>query len=307
MDMRRFESWRIGVVRKLTRAYIEYAYWSAGKVSALRLYNGYVGRRPHCTTVQTRWGDKLEVTLPDLISGVISATGQWEPAITDYVRTRLRSGDTFIDVGANIGYFTLLASRLVGPTGHVYAIEASPSIYRRLTHNVELNRRSNVTAINAAASDRAGELSIYLDSSGNFGHSTTIERLASASRMRPEAIVRSGTLDQLIGDDALRRAHLIKVDVEGAESAVLSPLLGSLSEFGERTEWLAELSPANCPGGQAELDRIYHSFIDAGYVGYAVENAYNAKHYVSNGARFPLRALSAAPRKQCDVLFKRRS
>src|SRR5262245_25225023 len=138
--MRRFESWRLGVVRRSTRAYIEYAPWSAGKVLALRVYNRYVGRRPHCTTIRTRWGDQLEVTLPDLISGVISATGQWEPAITQYVRTRLRAGDTFIDVGANIGYFTLLASRLVGPTGHVYAIEASPSIYQRLTRNVGLNR-----------------------------------------------------------------------------------------------------------------------------------------------------------------------
>jgi FkbM family methyltransferase len=304
--MQHFEAWRIDAIRKLTRAYIEYAYWSAGKVSALGLYNRYVGRREHSATVQTRWGDKLDVTLPDLISGVISATGQWEPAVTHYVRTKLHSGDTFVDVGANIGYFTLLGSRLVGPAGHVYAIEASPSIYSRLSHNVELNHRSNVTAINAAASDHDGESPIYLDSAGNFGHSTTVEGLASASGMQREASVRSGTLDQLIGDDALRHANLIKVDVEGGEYAVLSPLLSSLSEFSDCTEWLVELSPKHCPGGQPEVDRVYGCFMDAGYGGFAVANAYNAEHFVSSGAQFPLCALDGAPRKQCDILFRRR-
>lgn len=73
---------------------------------------------------------------------------------------RLKPGDVFVDVGANIGYFSLLASKLVGPGGRVVAIEASPEVFDLLRRNLELNKAHNVRAVNVAISDREGSLQL---------------------------------------------------------------------------------------------------------------------------------------------------
>jgi precorrin-6B methylase 2 len=88
----------------------------------------------------------------DIIQQYIYYFGVWEPRITGWVSRHLAPGDTFIDVGANIGYYSLLASPLVGKTGTVVAIEASPRTFDDLLFNLELNNVSNVRPVNVAVS-----------------------------------------------------------------------------------------------------------------------------------------------------------
>jgi hypothetical protein len=70
--------------------------------------------------------------------------GVWEPPLSDWIRRALRPGDVFVDVGANIGWFTLLGARAVAPGGSVVAIEASPDTARRLDEALALNHIDNV-------------------------------------------------------------------------------------------------------------------------------------------------------------------
>lgn len=251
-------------IRRMARIYIRWFPWKLGKQFVKYNYDLHVGWRSHKQITRTRAGDLMEVSMPDGISSTIFLTGAWEEDATRYVRSVLKEGDIFVDVGANIGYYSVLASRLVGPSGHAFSIEAHPTIHGKLRRNIELNGRTNVTTINAAASDHPGELPLFMGPDINPGHTTTVERLAKSEELRPSGSIRCDTLEALVGDD-LFRARMIKIDVEGAEYSVLSPLFSKLDHFSLSTEWLVELTPSFLDGGQREIDAIYRAFQAAGY------------------------------------------
>jgi FkbM family methyltransferase len=249
----------------------------------------------------------MEVTPPDLVSSAIYLTGRWEPVVTKYIRKYLKPSDVFIDCGANIGYYTLIASRIVGLNGKVFSIEASDRIYKRMVRNLHLNGCRNVVAIHAAASGEEGELSTYLAPEWNLGHSTTVETLAYKEGMVFETKVRANTLENLVGSSNLRAARIIKLDVEGAERTVLAPLFKSLDQFSPDTEWLIELSPGFSPGGQDDVNKIFGAFCDAGYTGYQIPNVYEMQFILSPPANPVFVQLNEPPTELCDVLMSRRS
>jgi FkbM family methyltransferase len=165
----------------------------------------------------------------DLIGRVLAVSGVWEAQVTAAFKAILGRGDVCVDVGANIGYFTLLASRLVGPDGHVYALEPSPESQVTLAANLELNGAKNVTALGVAAGDTDGEAEFYEAHPRNRGASSL--RPASAEGDAVERTARSvevRRLDSVVSDDHLSRLKLVKIDVEGHELEVmrgLEPLL----------------------------------------------------------------------------------
>src|SRR3954453_4827386 len=86
--------------------------------------------------------------------------GTWQPNLTAFLMSRLKPGRTFVDVGANVGWFTLQGMRHVGADGKVVAVEASPDLARELEQIVEGNRGRNVRVVNAAASSGPGMVDI---------------------------------------------------------------------------------------------------------------------------------------------------
>lgn len=292
------------IARLAARAYMRCP-WKLGKSTVLHAYNRLVRMRPHQAVVRTRFGDLMEVLMPDIIADTIFLSGHWESTITEYVRQALRPGDIFVDVGANIGYYSVLASGLVGERGRVFAIEAHPRICERLKRNVALNGRRNTQVINAAASDSKGQLPLFLGPVSNPGHTTTVSELAEKEHLLFDTTVPADTLERLIGSDNLFEARLIKIDVEGAEHTVLAPLLSSLASFRDSTEWLLELWPEYCAGGQSAIDEIYRAFRMAGYKPLRIENCYGLERF------YPARRVSLIPitpdlqREPQDVLMTR--
>ena len=95
-----------------------------------------------------------------VLTPALLATGTWDPTVGGLIRTALRPGDTFVDAGSNIGYFTVLASRQVGPEGRVFAIEPDPVNLMILRANIERHSCENVTVLPIAAWDERAELNI---------------------------------------------------------------------------------------------------------------------------------------------------
>src|SRR5579875_1514459 len=170
-------------------------------------------------------GIRLRCRLPDLIPLYVYLFGTWEPELTAFLRRRLRPGDTFIDVGANIGYLSTLGSSLVGPHGCVVAIEPAAAARAALQENVATNDLTNVRLVAAVVSDREGELPLFVGPIYDSGITTTIARRFG---LRQQGRVPAATLGALVTRDELATTHLIKIDVEGAEDRVLAGLVASV-------------------------------------------------------------------------------
>ena len=124
------------------------------------------------------------------------------------------SEGTFIDVGANIGKFSIIMGDKLKKTGKVISFEPHPENYNILKKNILLNKLKNVEAVNAACSNKKGFISLYLDKEGTGGHST-IEGVEKVGREKID--VKTIRLDSI----DIKNVRLIKVDVEGAEDIVL--------------------------------------------------------------------------------------
>jgi FkbM family methyltransferase len=185
-------------------------------------------------------GSRMIVHPPDYVGRTLAISGTWERQVTAAFRALLTRGDVCVDVGATIGYFTLLASKLVGPRGHVYALEPSPRIHAGLRANLELNRVTNVTTLRVAAADTEDAALVYEGTPGNRGGTSL--HPARAFEGREVTSAEPHRLDSLLTIDEIARLRLAKIDVEGYELPVLRGLEG-VYERGGRPAVIVELFP----------------------------------------------------------------
>jgi FkbM family methyltransferase len=142
--------------------------------------------------------------------------GSYEPETLKFLEKELSKGGVFVDVGANVGAFTVPISRAVGTSGRVLAIEASPSILSFLSGNIERNKLSQVTIVHCAAhSHDADEVAFWEAPADHFGMGALTQQFGLVATP-----VRCRTLDRLITETELVRVDVLKVDVEGFEAAV---------------------------------------------------------------------------------------
>lgn len=146
----------------------------------------------------------------------LMAETRWEWRKADYMRQHLKPGMTFVDVGAYNGYFALLAAKLVGETGQVFAFEPEPSHYEWLLSNIGRNGYSNIMPYRIALSDRRGSYPLFKGThDGNWS-------LYRANMEQAFAMVRVRPLDHVLEDHPFERPlDMVKIDVEGAEADVL--------------------------------------------------------------------------------------
>jgi FkbM family methyltransferase len=161
--------------------------------------------------------DGIEVALDradSAVSGPVLAAGGWEPHVEVVLRQLLSSGSVFVDVGANIGWHTMLASSIVGERGFVYALEPNPNNARLIAQTISTNHLSNVALLPFALGDQIGHATFRtaIGSNGCF-----VGR-GDVSYLDPYlTIVPTLRLDDL----EIERVDVIKIDVEGAEPQVL--------------------------------------------------------------------------------------
>lgn len=187
----------------------------------------------------TYFGARLVCDPRDLIQQMILFFGVWEPDVSHVIEQSLAPGDVFVDVGANVGYDSLLASRAVGPSGAVVTIEASARTFALLSRNLALNDAANVRAVNAAVSDKVGKLELFEVSEGNIGAATTLAARGGALIESVDAL----PLDRILRPQEVARLRLIKLDIEGAEPPVLRQILARLAHYPARMDIIVEASP----------------------------------------------------------------
>jgi len=144
----------------------------------------------------------------------------WEPTETKWFVNSLRPGDVVVDVGANVGYYTVLAGLLVGDTGRVYAFEPDPVAFEILRKNVALSGLDNVVVEQKAVSNEPGAIRLYLDEENHGDHRIYQPEGEERKFVEVEAV----TLDDYFAG-VEESVDFVKVDTQGAEVAILNGML----------------------------------------------------------------------------------
>lgn len=234
----------------------------------------------------------------DLIQGYLYWFGVWEPNLTQFIRRRMDETPdrTFVDVGANIGYFsTFVAKRY--PNAFVVSIEAFPPTVEKLRSNIDRNALKNARIIAAAASDASGDIKLFYAGNLNEGATTSVQGKFTSTPVT----VPSKPLAELLSDEEINSTRIIKIDVEGAESNVIAGLASKLSQFPNDVEIVVEVSV----GSTGNSKSIFDTFLARGFNAYELENKYDALSYLyPQTIKRPFR-ITTLPAKQTDIVFSR--
>lgn len=263
------------ILLKASRAYVRHAPGGLGKPWLARLLSERLKHHPLSALASTCDGAVFPVVTSDVIQRYLYLFGAWEPHLTNFISRRLAPGDTFIDVGANIGYYSVPAARLVGPTGHVVAIEASPHFHQQLTANAQTNACNNLRAVNTAISDTPGRMTFYLERSTNLGGTTAIRPRTVESSFEAAA----APLPHIVTDDELAAARIIKIDVEGGEAAAIRGLAPVLHRLRRDAELVIEVTPRLLAKQGHTVDDIIGPLQKHGFHTYRLPNDYAAASY----------------------------
>ena len=167
------------------------------------------------------------IVQPGIDRGVersIYLTGTYEEGTLWVFSQLLRPGDTFVDIGANIGLMSMHAAQLVGREGAVYSFEPMPEVFAQLQANIALNGIKHVFAVPLALGSAAADLPIFAHPEINLGSSSLL-----AEDRHPNHVVKVSTLDECANVFIRRPIRLIKIDVEGWELEVLRGATGILA------------------------------------------------------------------------------
>lgn len=171
------------------------------------------------TTIVTIRGNQLYLDSKDTLR---LSLGEYEPFESELFVKNIKQGDTIMDLGANIGYYTLLAARATGESGKVYSFEPDPDNYKILNDNIRINSFNNIIAISKAVSNVSGKTALYLSDSNNGDHRI----FDYMDEKRHHIDIESISLDDEFENC---RINVMKIDIQGAEGAALEGMKTLLS------------------------------------------------------------------------------
>ena len=145
----------------------------------------------------------------------------FDPQERAILRERLPENCVFLDIGANIGAYTLFVAAASGPQARIVAVEPQPDVFDRLSYNIAQNPFHTVKAVACAVADTSGELTLFIDPRNRGESSLRIVGTNEGAQIKVPAV----TLLELVRNEGLSRIDAIKLDVEGAEDLILEPFL----------------------------------------------------------------------------------
>jgi FkbM family methyltransferase len=190
-----------------------------------RLYNLLCNKfvRPKGLVLLNIQGSKMYVDCNATALGLrLWMNGTHEKLETELFEKMAQDSMVVVDIGANIGYYTLIAARLVGKKGTVYAFEPEPSNYKLLCENIAINGYANIVPIQKAVSNTSGKAKLYVDKAigdvSSFAKDNVLTHSKNVDCLEVETITLDDFFERTVGDD---RIDLMKIDVEGAEELVI--------------------------------------------------------------------------------------
>jgi FkbM family methyltransferase len=215
------------------------------------LESGYDG-----PVVAMRRGRNLELDLNCHIDRIIYYQNSYEAWDTLFLETVIQPGWVVLDIGANIGWYSLMASKKVGSDGKIFAFDISLDEMKKLKRNVELNQLTTVEPLLIAMSDKPGK--VFITETKSAG-TTSLATAAQQGTIEIEAT----SLDHFVAQRQITRLDLIKIDIEGAEVGFLAGGKQSLQRF--QPVLMMELNPGALGRFGHGLETVMNVFKSHGY------------------------------------------
>lgn len=192
---------------------------------------------------------------------------KYEPFQTSLIAKNISASGSVIDVGANLGYYSVICSKLT--YGTVFAFEPEPHAYAMLALNVSDNQRSNVRALNMAASDAPGTLAFYVNKF-NLGDHRAYEHEKNISH---KITVDAARIDDMLrGHEHAEQIDVIKIDVQGFEYSVVSGMVETLDK-NPNVKIFTEYEPKSLLAAGTEPHKYLAFFFDRGFKAYLINEA----------------------------------
>lgn len=196
-------------------------------------------------------------------------TGANEIPVQNAIATYLSPGGVFVDIGANVGFFTVIAARIVGPTGMVYAFEPVRCNTEIIHKNIKLNGFINALVTEKAVADREGPGTLVL---ADYAGGAALDFVDAPPDVAGSTVVDIITLDSFLGQEECRPPTLVKIDVEGAELEVLKGMAGTLKVA--RPVVIVEVDDSNEEGLRSKENACRDFLTDRGYGVSVLEDSY---------------------------------
>jgi FkbM family methyltransferase len=255
------------IFRELMRFLLRNSPIRTGKIPLLNLLTKIGLASNYKTIARFDRGILIHVDLDDWIQKQIFFFGSYllEKSETVFWCDLVKKGDVVLDIGANIGYYSLLASGRIGPEGKVYAFEPVPSTFDMLKRNITINQMENIIPVNVAVSDFFGTIAIYPASSQNSGMSSIIPHSDQCDEVIEVNTLR---IDQYVLDQGVKRVDVVKIDVEGAEMMVLKGMHQVLELYAPVV--CIELINSRLEEAGSSVEEVYNFFADLRYSPYEI-------------------------------------
>lgn len=259
----------------LIRQYLNKSPMRSGKSRLFRLFRERITRDG--PVVCNFDGDlRICADLDDWLQRQIFMYGVYrvEEKHRNFMLNRVRDGATILDVGAHIGYYTLLFAKRAGTRGRVYAFEPSTRTRDRLLHNISLNDLDNITTVGTAASDEAGIATINLAAGSNTGSTSLHFESGAVGTEQVETV----PIDDFLEQHGIARIDLLKIDVEGHELHVLRGMRKTLKAPADTApELFVEVNENTLRSAGTPMEALFDELATAGYNAYRIINSNEAR------------------------------
>jgi len=204
----------------------EFIYTTILRPKILKKITNYILKFVIPKETKTKEGFFLELERTDPVASGAIALGVYERYESELFRSKVKPDMTIIDIGANLGYYTAIASRRAGEKGLVVAFEPEPNFFKLLSRNVSRNNMKNTACFEMAVAEKNGLTNLYL-SNENKGHNSIIR----SEELKTFAQVKTTTLDDFLVSQKIAKVDMIKMDIEGAEIMALEGMTNTLIKY----------------------------------------------------------------------------
>ena len=222
---------------------------------------------------------KIGVELDEWIQQQIFFFGVYDENGIRFIKKQLKPGDVFIDIGANIGTYSLSASAYLNRSegGIVYSFEPVKHVYEKFKKNIELNHVENIVPNKVALFEENTTLELFVSSNENLGMSSMFHHDTESGEIER---VKAIKLDDFIASNQIRKVKLIKIDIEGAELFALKGMANTIRQF--KPTVLIEISESVLGENSASGKEIFKMMENHGYSPYIIEPTGDIKSYDSD-------------------------